>query len=130
MVSEGGFLGIGAKKVLVPYEAFSHDASGHFALNLSPDQLAAAPRLEDQGSLLSDRSKTDQIYRYYGMQPRWSDSDFSNPSAGNINRNESTQSQSSMGKENMNQPSHPGISDQGTSRSATDTETGSSHSNY
>ena len=76
VVSHGGFLGIGATKVLVPYEALSFDGKGHFALNMTKDQLAAAPRFDEHNfTYFSDRTWTDQVYRYYGVQPRWSDTE-------------------------------------------------------
>jgi len=75
ILSHGGFLGIGATWVVVPYEALSFDGKGNFALNMSKDQLAAAPRFDNRGAHFSDRAWTDQVYRYYGVQPRWSDSE-------------------------------------------------------
>ena len=75
ILSHGGFLGIGATQVVVPYEALSFDGKGNFALNMSKDQLAAAPRFDNQGAHFSDRGWTDQVYRYYGVQPRWSDTE-------------------------------------------------------
>ncbi|HSR12999.1 MAG TPA: PRC-barrel domain-containing protein [Thermodesulfobacteriota bacterium] len=59
------------KIVAVPVEALSYGAGGpNLALNMTGDQLASAP--EFSGTVLSDRSYADQVYRYFGVQPRWS----------------------------------------------------------
>ncbi len=64
-VSEG-------KTVAVPFEALSPARDGQsFALNATRDQLANAP--EFNRNVVLDRSYSDRVYRYFGVQPRWSD---------------------------------------------------------
>lgn len=131
IVSHGGFLGIGATYVAVPYEALSFDGKGHFALNLTKDQLAAAPRFDNHWGYFSDRSWTDQVYRYYGVQPRWSDTGFSDQSSSSFNQNENYQSQAPSGSKFEGESAQPDNSGMSNSGSKTmDSGTSSSGSRY
>ncbi len=71
----------GGKTVVVPFESFSSIESDNLlSLNLSKDQLANAPEFNQ--SLLADRSWGDNIYRYYGIQPSFSDQGLSHQQYG------------------------------------------------
>ncbi len=126
ILSHGGFLGIGATRMVVPYEALSFDGKGNFALNMTKDQLAAAPRFDNSHfSYFSDRSWTDQVYRYYGVQPRWSDTGLSDQSSGST----LNQSQLPSGSRSGDLSAQPDNSGMGASGS-TDSGTSGSGSRY
>jgi sporulation protein YlmC with PRC-barrel domain len=73
IVSHGGFLGFGEKKVAVPYSALTYDKDNqHFTCDFSGDRFAGAPEIEDE-TKLSDRSFAEEIYRYFGLQPYWTE---------------------------------------------------------
>ncbi|HSR10280.1 MAG TPA: PRC-barrel domain-containing protein [Thermodesulfobacteriota bacterium] len=60
------------KTVAVPFEALNLSNDGKFySLNINKDQLASAPQFNDK--TVVDRSWTDSVYRFFGVQPRWSD---------------------------------------------------------
>ncbi len=75
LLSEGGVMGVGSKTYAVPFEALSYnpkDAKDHyFTLNMSKDQLAKAPVFDEEH--FTDRTWTDRVYRFFGVQSRWSD---------------------------------------------------------
>ena len=73
VVSHGGFLGIFETKVAVPYSALTYDnEKQHFTTSISKDRFANAPAIEDEAKL-NDRSFADEIYRYFGQQPYWTE---------------------------------------------------------
>lgn len=73
IISHGGFLGVGKKDVAVPYSALSFDESkDHFVLNATKDQLAGAPEVRGNENL-SDRAFAEEVYRYFGERPYWTD---------------------------------------------------------
>jgi hypothetical protein len=70
-ISRGGFLGISDEKIAVPYGVLSfNETEGHFVADLTQDQLAGAPRLENEAKL-NDRSFAEEIYKYFGVRPYW-----------------------------------------------------------
>ena len=75
LLSEGGVMGVGSKMFAVPFEALSYnpkDAKDHyFTLNMSKDQLAKAPVFDEEH--FTDRTWSDRVYRFFGVQSRWSD---------------------------------------------------------
>ncbi|MGE5841360.1 MAG: PRC-barrel domain-containing protein [Deltaproteobacteria bacterium] len=73
IVSHGGFLGFGDTKVAVPYSALTYDQEKqYFTCDFSRDRFANAPELEDEAKL-HDRSYAEEIYRYFGLQPYWTE---------------------------------------------------------
>ncbi len=63
---------MGGKLVAVPFEALFPSPDGKdLALNISKDKLANAP--EFRQDMVMDRTWSDSVYRYYGVQPRYSD---------------------------------------------------------
>jgi len=73
VVSRGGFLGFGETKVAIPYSALTYDRDKqHFTCAISEDRFANAPEIEDEAKL-HDRSFAEEIYRYFGLQPYWTE---------------------------------------------------------
>jgi sporulation protein YlmC with PRC-barrel domain len=69
-LGRGGVLGMGEKKVAIPYQALSHDPEGKkHTLNMSKDKLANAPSFEKQEEL--NQARAEEIYRFFGVQPYW-----------------------------------------------------------
>jgi hypothetical protein len=73
IVSHGGLLGFFETKVAVPYSALTYDKEAqHFTTTISKDRFANAPAIKDEANL-TDRSFADEIYRYFGQQPYWTE---------------------------------------------------------
>jgi hypothetical protein len=73
VVSQGGFLGFGEKKVAIPYSALSYDKEKqYFTCAISKDRFANAPEFKDE-AMLQDRSFAEEVYRYFGQQPYWTE---------------------------------------------------------
>jgi hypothetical protein len=73
VVSHGGFMGIGDKLGAIPYGALKYDSENqYFTCNVSKDQLANAPAFENEDQL-RDRSFADEVYRYFGQRPYWTE---------------------------------------------------------
>jgi sporulation protein YlmC with PRC-barrel domain len=71
ILSHGGVMGIGDKEVAVPFEALSYQAdTKHFTLDVTKEKLASAPEFK-KGADLNDRSAAEEVYRFYGITPRW-----------------------------------------------------------
>ncbi len=79
VLSQGGFLGIGAKLIAVPLSAltFEADQSGHdrvFFLNMTNEQLAAIPNFANTSwPDMANRKWAEDQYRYFGQEPHWDD---------------------------------------------------------
>jgi sporulation protein YlmC with PRC-barrel domain len=74
LLSTGAVLGMGGKLIAVPFEALSYPGEGkdeHFSLDVSREQLAKAP--EFKASEVVDRSWSERVYRFFGLEPRWSE---------------------------------------------------------
>ena len=73
IISHGGFMGMGDKKVAVPFSALSfNESEKHAVLDVDREQFANAPAVPE-GEDLSDRTFAEQVYRYFGERPYWSD---------------------------------------------------------
>lgn len=73
ILSYGGFMGIGGKKVAIPYSALTYDKEEqHFTCAVSKDRLAGAPEFQSKEKL-TDRSFAEELYRYFGEHPYWTD---------------------------------------------------------
>jgi hypothetical protein len=80
VVSAGGFLGMGGKKVAVPFTAMSFDPEGkHYVVNLSRASLENAPTYSDEW--LENPDIVAGVYRYFGIQPYWEGSQKSSGAA-------------------------------------------------
>ena len=73
IVSRGGLLGYFEEKVAVPYSALTYDKEKqYFTWAISEDRFANAPVLEDEAKL-HDSSFAGDVYRYFGLQPYWTE---------------------------------------------------------
>ena len=66
---------VSGKTIAVPLNALQYQetqGNGHIALDMSKDQLDRAP--EFNKSDLSNPGWTQNVYSYFGVQPRWSES--------------------------------------------------------
>ncbi len=61
----------GKKEIVVPVNAFSQDGESNLVLNLSREEIAAAPAF--QLSDLRDPSYPERLYKFYGQTPPWSE---------------------------------------------------------
>jgi len=72
VLSHGGFLGINVKETAVPFGALKYDPNAkQLILDISKEKLAAAPAFTM--SELSNQREAEDIYRYFGEQPYWSE---------------------------------------------------------
>ena len=72
ILSVGGFWRIGGKRIAVPFAALSYDSQNrHFILDTTAERLESAPRYDSKA--LGDRKWADQVYRYFGLQPYWTE---------------------------------------------------------
>jgi len=73
IISGERFLGFGEKKVAVPYSTLTYDKEKqYFTTAISRDQFANAPELGDEAKL-HDFSFAGDVYRYFGLQPYWTE---------------------------------------------------------
>jgi len=72
ILSHGGFWGIHEKETAIPFKSLRYDqAAKQVVLDISKEQLAAAPTFKM--SDLSDQKRAENVYRYFGQQPYWSE---------------------------------------------------------
>jgi sporulation protein YlmC with PRC-barrel domain len=72
ILSHGGFLGIGGKLVPVPITALNFGGEGKaVVLNSTKAKLDSAPAFK--ASNLPDKKWAEEIYRYFGQQPYWTE---------------------------------------------------------
>lgn len=98
VVSEGGFAGLGAKKISVPAGAVTVSANGDkqlLTVNVDEQHLKAAPEYISLANL-SDPLYAETIYRFFGLQPQWSEQD----QGGSVQGAESEESQQ-LGNQNQ-----------------------------
>jgi len=73
IVSHRYFLGLRERKVAIPYSALTFDhEKQHFTCPISWDRFITAPVFETEEKL-HDRSFAEEIYRYFGQQPYWTE---------------------------------------------------------
>lgn len=73
VVSHGGFLGIGERKIAVPYSALTYNNDKqYFTCDISADQFVNAPEIKDEARL-QDRSFAEEVNRYFGEHPPWTE---------------------------------------------------------
>jgi sporulation protein YlmC with PRC-barrel domain len=73
-VDVGGFLGIGAKTVLVPFERLQW-SNGELFLPVERELLEKAPEFDPQRTTY-DRSYEEQLSDIWGVSPYWTGSDY------------------------------------------------------
>jgi len=71
VISEGGLWGVGGKLVTVPFNALSFDSDEYFTLNTTKEKLASAPIFRPND--LSNEKWAENVYRYFGLQPYWTE---------------------------------------------------------
>ena len=58
--------------IAVPFSALSLEPEEHmFVLNTTPDELESAPAFSKKAAM--DHRWTEEVYRYFGQQPNWTD---------------------------------------------------------
>jgi PRC-barrel domain len=73
VMAQGGSVGIGGKLIAVPFEVCSFDPMGPgFLLNVSGEKLRSAPAFF-RSTDLSSRKWAEESYRFFGLQPYWTD---------------------------------------------------------
>jgi len=73
VITQPGFLGIRGKAVAVPFEALSFGGEKReFVLDMSREKFASAP-IFDKKADLGNRARAEEVYRYFGIQPYWTE---------------------------------------------------------
>ncbi len=75
IMSHGGFAGVGGKDISIPAVAVTLCGSGdkrEVRLNIGEEQLNSAPEYSNLADLVNPMY-TDTIYRFFGLQPQWSE---------------------------------------------------------
>jgi len=68
----GGYWGMGGKLVAVPFSALGFDPMGKYmVLNATKEKLDSAP--EFKASELSNQTWAEDVYRFFGLQPYWTE---------------------------------------------------------
>lgn len=73
VMSFGGFMGIGHDHYALPWSLLRYNESiDAYELNVTEDQLKGAPAHSRGDSFeTNDRTRDEEIYRYYGASPYW-----------------------------------------------------------
>jgi sporulation protein YlmC with PRC-barrel domain len=72
VLAHGGFLRIGEKLTAIPFNTLSYeDKEKHFVLDVTREKLESAPAFSRK--TLSDLRWAEDVYRYFGQQPYWSE---------------------------------------------------------
>ncbi len=70
VLSEGGFLTLNERRVVVPFDSFSYmERERYFVLNVARHKLDTAPTFSKDD--LNDPRWAEDVFRYYGLQPSW-----------------------------------------------------------
>ncbi len=75
VVIQGGFLGVGGKLTAVPFSALTwNEREQVYDVNMTKERLAAAPSFyRDHWPDLHHRTWSEEVYRYYGQTPYWTE---------------------------------------------------------
>lgn len=73
VLSSGGILGIGDKRIPLPWGALTYDTDkGGYVTSISRDTLTTAPAYADQDTIdWSDRAWGERVHGHYGTTPYW-----------------------------------------------------------
>jgi len=64
---------IGEDSVAVPFGALAYDPEGkHLVVDISWERFQSAPRFS-KNELMMDRRREEEVYRYFGQQPYWTE---------------------------------------------------------
>ncbi len=76
----GGFLGIGEKDIVVPWNALSYDTSNEcFILNADKEKLKNSEPLKEGWNDWSNEKWGNTVHQQFGTQPYWQDKDKAVP---------------------------------------------------
>jgi PRC-barrel domain len=68
----GGLLGVGHRHFTLPWSTLTYDESlDGYVVNISEEQLKAAPDYDREGEIWSDRTREEELHRYYDVPPYW-----------------------------------------------------------
>lgn len=67
-VTDGGFLGLGGQKFLIPVDAITRVEQHTVHIDRSREHVTAGPSYDPE---LMDRTYLEQVYGYYGVMPFW-----------------------------------------------------------
>ena len=71
VLSQGGLWGVGGKLGAVPFTALTFDSDEYVTLNTTKEKLASAPSYKF--SDLSYQKWGENVYRFFGLQPYWTE---------------------------------------------------------
>lgn len=72
IVSYGTFWRFTEKSIAVPFEALTYNRIGrNLMVNMSKEKFESAPRFT--ADYLSNQQKAEDVYRYFGLQPYWTE---------------------------------------------------------
>jgi len=75
ILSQGGFLGMGGKPVVIPFDALSYDhTGGYFVLDISRERLESAPEFDR--TRFASPTWAEDVYRFFGLQPYWTEGGY------------------------------------------------------
>ncbi len=75
IISHAGALGLGEKYMAVPLKSFSRKDGNTLVLDMSKEKMAQAPSFDKNNwPDMSNRQWSQNVYRYYGQKPSWSES--------------------------------------------------------
>ncbi|WP_246206338.1 PRC-barrel domain-containing protein [Propylenella binzhouense] len=68
----GGFLGLGERYFTLPWSKLDYDpALDGYVVDVTEDQLKAAPDVDAEGEVWTDRRREEELHRYYEAPPYW-----------------------------------------------------------
>lgn len=67
-VTDGGFLGLGGQKFLIPVDAVTRVEKDVVRIDRSREHVAAGPAYDPE---LMDANYLERVYGYYGVMPFW-----------------------------------------------------------
>jgi sporulation protein YlmC with PRC-barrel domain len=71
IIAQGGFLGMGEKRVAVPFHTMNYEhKERYFTVDISRERFAGAPAFD---RYMLSRTWAEDAYRYFGLQPYWTE---------------------------------------------------------
>jgi hypothetical protein len=72
VMSFGGFLGLGEKEHMLPWQTLTYDADlGGFRTGITEKQLSAAPDVRRSADAWTDREDERKLHDYWKVPPYW-----------------------------------------------------------
>ena len=73
IITQPGVLGIRGKAVAVPFQTLTLGSErNEFVLDMSREEFASAPTFDKKANL-ANREWAGQVYKYFGLQPYWTE---------------------------------------------------------